>query len=324
MTLWSWREEITEKGSRYYCEAVARGEGHQAWVSAVAFDSPSSQQSLYRYSSSVALLIQLRFGSVGQDGRLLIWEYDKGAKERGGTSRRDSMGLYVKKEHVFCRNRSNENRDVSLKSPRLKVNRMSKINGKQEQQYSMVIVGASTREQVFHMKPISNHKAHQFPCSSIAFVRGLSKWYINSYNKDQDVPDTTTGDKKPEEDKEAKQQSTTDGNTKSTETEKKEQTADGETPTGNIDAEVTPKNELKELTEGNILPIFSKFTETPTSSTNAIALELKDDHDKRERRSLKPKVARRPETIGSIVTASWGGDIKYWEYEELEESSELK
>lgn len=41
--------------------------------------------------------MQLRFGSVGQDGRLLLWEYDTNAK-KNASSRRDSMGLYIKRE----------------------------------------------------------------------------------------------------------------------------------------------------------------------------------------------------------------------------------
>lgn len=42
---------------------VARCAGHKSWVSCVAFDTQRSDDTTYR------------FGSVGEDGRLLLWDF---------------------------------------------------------------------------------------------------------------------------------------------------------------------------------------------------------------------------------------------------------
>jgi len=59
VTLWEWTE------STYACVCRARGEGHQSWVSAVSFDN------YYKGDPNI-----YRFGSVGEDGKLCIWEYN--------------------------------------------------------------------------------------------------------------------------------------------------------------------------------------------------------------------------------------------------------
>eukprot|EP01135_Chromosphaera_perkinsii_P001910 Nk52_evm59s212 gene=Nk52_evmTU59s212 len=53
VTMWSFEEH----------KVVARGEGHSSWVSAVAFDSWNCNRMNYR------------FGSVGQDGKFLLWDF---------------------------------------------------------------------------------------------------------------------------------------------------------------------------------------------------------------------------------------------------------
>lgn len=45
---------------------VARCQGHQSWVSAVAFDPWRCDERNYR------------FGSVGEDGRLCLWDFSVG------------------------------------------------------------------------------------------------------------------------------------------------------------------------------------------------------------------------------------------------------
>lgn len=102
VTLWQWREEKNDQGDEYFCEVVARGEGHQSWVSSVAFDNSYNVNSVYRYPIWIYRWFDFasRFGSVGQDGRLLLWEYDSNPKVKATTTRRDSMGLYIKKVYV--------------------------------------------------------------------------------------------------------------------------------------------------------------------------------------------------------------------------------
>jgi WD40 repeat protein len=49
---------------------VARCQGHQSWVSAVAFDPWRCDERNYR------------FGSVGEDGRLCLWDFSVGMLHR--------------------------------------------------------------------------------------------------------------------------------------------------------------------------------------------------------------------------------------------------
>ncbi|KAI9673004.1 MAG: ERMES complex Ca(2+)-binding regulatory GTPase gem1 [Caeruleum heppii] len=52
------------------CRIVARCSGHQSWVSAVAFDPWRCEDKTYR------------FGSVGEDGHLLLWDFNEGMLHR--------------------------------------------------------------------------------------------------------------------------------------------------------------------------------------------------------------------------------------------------
>ncbi|GMH07107.1 hypothetical protein Nepgr_008947 [Nepenthes gracilis] len=52
-------------------KVVAWGEGHNSWVSGVAFDSYWSAPS----SDSIGETVMYRFGSVGQDTQLLLWDF---------------------------------------------------------------------------------------------------------------------------------------------------------------------------------------------------------------------------------------------------------
>jgi catabolite repression protein CreC len=56
--------------SKEESEIVARCEGHQCWVSAVAFDPWRCDAKNYR------------FGSVGLDCRLLLWDFNVGMLHR--------------------------------------------------------------------------------------------------------------------------------------------------------------------------------------------------------------------------------------------------
>jgi hypothetical protein len=166
----------------------------------------------------------------------------------------------------------------------LEVNRISKINGKQEEQYSMVIVAASKREQVRVIKPISNHKAHHFPCSSIVFVRGLTKWYTNPFNRDAEATEANNASKGDK----------------------------GKTPEESGIVDVGEEKDTENTTEQK-----TESPEAPTPSEN-------------KRKPVKTKPTRNSghEGVGdskivglcSIVTASWGGDIKYWEFEDSKQN----
>jgi WD40 repeat protein len=57
VSLWHW-DRSSEK-----LQLLARGEGHNSYVSAVAFDEHHCSDTL------------LRFGSVAEDGKLILWEY---------------------------------------------------------------------------------------------------------------------------------------------------------------------------------------------------------------------------------------------------------
>jgi WD40 repeat protein len=68
VSIWSVEESVI----------VARCQGHQSWVTAVAFDPWRCDQKNYR------------FGSVGADGRLLLWDFNVGMLHRPKAVRLDS------------------------------------------------------------------------------------------------------------------------------------------------------------------------------------------------------------------------------------------
>lgn len=62
-----------------------RGEGHQSWVSDVAFDPWKCDANVYR------------FASVGEDTRLLVWEVNVNALHRPRAVRTNAKKLCAKK-----------------------------------------------------------------------------------------------------------------------------------------------------------------------------------------------------------------------------------
>ena len=61
---------------------VARCEGHQSWVSGLAFDPFKSDENVYR------------FGSVGEDTKLLLWDFSVSALSRPRAVSEDFFFLF--------------------------------------------------------------------------------------------------------------------------------------------------------------------------------------------------------------------------------------
>lgn len=64
-------DDLVQVWSMEDCKVIAWGEGHNSWVSGVAFDPYWSPPS----SDSSGENVMYRFGSVGQDTQLLLWDF---------------------------------------------------------------------------------------------------------------------------------------------------------------------------------------------------------------------------------------------------------
>lgn len=60
------QDDLVSVWSLAECDIVARAEGHSSWVMCIAFDP---------YLSDATAGMNYRFGSVGQDARLLLWDF---------------------------------------------------------------------------------------------------------------------------------------------------------------------------------------------------------------------------------------------------------
>lgn len=69
VSVWSFRK----------CKIMARGQGHRSWISSVAFDPWLCNEENYR------------FASVGQDGRMLLWDYSSDNLARPRRASRSSL-----------------------------------------------------------------------------------------------------------------------------------------------------------------------------------------------------------------------------------------
>lgn len=191
------------------------------------------------------------------------------------------------------------------------------------------------RDQVTQIKPISNHKAHHFPCSSIAFVRGLSKWYTNAYNKDLPVENktdetATVSNQESKQDGTTQDESTSSTTTTATTTTLSTTTADEAlttiTVTGEEEKEDNPMNadQQEDVEASTIVVGVEDSNELVAPATIQSQVDIQDSGEPdvgKEKKNGKQK----SKIVGlcSIVTAAWGGDIKYWEYEEVDKIDTL-
>ncbi|KAI9681840.1 MAG: hypothetical protein M1829_000585 [Trizodia sp. TS-e1964] len=98
------QDDLVSIWSLSECRIVARCQGHHSWVSAVAFDPWSGDERNYR------------FGSVGEDCRLLLWDFSEGMLHRpkaASVRHRGSISSYVPRNRgesqATSRLRSNSN-----------------------------------------------------------------------------------------------------------------------------------------------------------------------------------------------------------------------
>lgn len=154
---------------------------------------------------------------------------------------------------------------------------------------------------MLQIRPISTHKAHHFPCSAIAFVRGTSKWYTNSFNKDSTVKELN----------EEQQKSPKESDDTRKETSGKDKFKEG----GLVEDSQKEKDTSDSKAEAQ--------EATDKEETNDVEPELVDPKGKEKEKShdeetIMKKRKTKKSGLCSIITASWGGDIKYWEYEDTE------
>eukprot|EP01102_Stenamoeba_stenopodia_P017164 TRINITY_DN6112_c0_g1_i2.p1 TRINITY_DN6112_c0_g1~~TRINITY_DN6112_c0_g1_i2.p1 ORF type:complete len:765 (+),score=148.67 TRINITY_DN6112_c0_g1_i2:216-2510(+) len=151
ITVWSFKERKT----------ICRGEGHKSWVSSIVFDkywvksatpppSPSSR-SISPPDRPAQKSRTYRFGSVGQDGHILMWEFKADALPR---PRSASFGSLQRKH--------NSSFPSPSKIPT--TSQMPQITAK------FIEIPAPSRLEVSIIEPLVAHRAHNEPISSLFFT----------------------------------------------------------------------------------------------------------------------------------------------------------
>lgn len=79
MTIWSFKDQ----------RIIARCQGHQSYVTGVAFDPWRCDERNYR------------FGSVGEDAKLLLWDFSVGALHKPKAVSRPPTPLFLFQKHVL-------------------------------------------------------------------------------------------------------------------------------------------------------------------------------------------------------------------------------
>jgi len=192
---------------------IARCQGHNSWVTGVKFDpfvintTPSSTSALVETT--------YRFGSVGQDTQLLLWDFSVNNLSRPRTM--STMITPVK-------------RKSSKSNSSTMVTNQAVVTNQDSTDYSSdgLIVPSLPRNEVPTLQPIMTHRAHQEPLTDIAFLEdsvvtacqgGLVKvWYrpgkippvsIKDLQKSDDKSSTTVSDKTEKLDKNGESLTTT-------------------------------------------------------------------------------------------------------------------
>jgi WD40 repeat protein len=142
VSLWQW-DRKNEK-----LKLLGRGEGHNSYVSAVAFDEHHSSDAL------------LRFGSVAEDGKLILWEYSVAAAllAHSNETTLESNGV------VFSQNSSMHPGKVDP----LDINSFVEVSSPKNAQR----VPTASMKKVPKLEVVVTHHAHSEPCSSLQFCRG--------------------------------------------------------------------------------------------------------------------------------------------------------
>eukprot|EP00047_Mylnosiga_fluctuans_P020633 m.94428 g.94428 ORF g.94428 m.94428 type:complete len:421 (-) comp8570_c0_seq1:2404-3666(-) len=122
VTIWSFHEH----------DIVARAQGHSSWVTAVAFD-PHRGTDEHCY----------RFGSVGQDARLCLWDFSAASLRQ---PRRNSMAAHL--------------------SPLAALRKKKK---KLKDTQESIHISARPRSEVASLEPVVSARLHDEPLSAIAF-----------------------------------------------------------------------------------------------------------------------------------------------------------
>eukprot|EP01125_Pyxidicula_operculata_P010341 TRINITY_DN3410_c0_g1_i1.p1 TRINITY_DN3410_c0_g1~~TRINITY_DN3410_c0_g1_i1.p1 ORF type:complete len:1099 (-),score=310.42 TRINITY_DN3410_c0_g1_i1:121-3417(-) len=199
VSLWEWREDssssTTASNDRdtstlpaVICVCVARGEGHKGWVSSIAFDSFQSTRKTYR------------FGSVGEDGKLCMWEYsdeDKKKNVRKGENNRrrnslwgsnqqqdrrrsvhdgdgeieiekDKIILTVSKTIIYTS--STTSQQPTSPSSKKDANSKNPLHPNDVSQMKLFYLPSQLRDQVNMITPICETQLHSEPCSNIQFL----------------------------------------------------------------------------------------------------------------------------------------------------------
>lgn len=128
-------------------ELLARGHGHQSWVSSVAVNTPESNKDC------------LRFASVGLDCRLLLWEFSPEICKRPRAS-----------SSIHRRPAAPPSPQVSTDSPERSLAAYPALESSLP--LGRRTVPAKQRRQTAALHPIGSHRAHALPLHGVRHVEG--------------------------------------------------------------------------------------------------------------------------------------------------------
>jgi len=120
---------------------IARGSGHRSWVSDISFDKWRCIEGDYR------------IGSVGQDGRMLLWDFN--VVSQPNRRRRNSSLIFSKRQR--CNSPSDSlSMDENIKDEQLDIDGL--------------IVYSPGKNDVPIIEPEADHRVHNVPVGSIYFT----------------------------------------------------------------------------------------------------------------------------------------------------------
>ncbi|KAL9086121.1 MAG: hypothetical protein Q9159_004356 [Coniocarpon cinnabarinum] len=147
---------------------IARCSGHRSWVSDVRFDRWKCDRANYR------------FGSVGEDGRLLLWDFSTGLVQRPrAASMRPSVVSLVRSESAMA---SRTSLIRSIESPKLT------RDSEEQSSEDNIVHPVQSRAQVATLPPIFNKVVDEHPLSAINFIEDAiivtcSVGHIQTYDR---------------------------------------------------------------------------------------------------------------------------------------------
>ncbi|KAK5995131.1 putative catabolite repression protein creC [Cladobotryum mycophilum] len=147
---------------------VARCQGHESWVSAVAFDPWRCDDRNYR------------FGSVGEDGRLCLWDFSVGMLHRpktaGATRHRGSIA-----SRVTGPQRSDS---IGILSPGLRDN----SNSEEEGEENVIVHPVEPRAVIPMLPPVLTHVIDTHPATWLEFtedaiITSCKSGHVRTWNR---------------------------------------------------------------------------------------------------------------------------------------------